>query len=156
MAISEFRPQIASSGGCTRRRRSLGSRSPDLEAIRRPTITASTLKAWLYRKISEIAAWNHAQAEDPDCRTPLFAESSEALDRLAAYILRLPDNDGRLNMLAAAYPPHRALDELSFDLEGRCTSFGPNGYSCNSPDLWLSEFIQVEVEQLRRLLQARG
>ena len=39
-------------------------------------VTASTLKAWLYRKISEIAAWNHAQAEDPECRTPLFTEET--------------------------------------------------------------------------------
>ncbi len=116
-------------------------------------VTASTLKAWLYRKISEIAAWNHAQAQDPDCPSQAFAESSEALDRLAAYIMRLPDSDGRLNMLATAYPPHRALDDLSFDLEGRCASFGPSGYSGNSPDLWLSEFIQAEVEEVRRLPQ---
>ena len=75
-------------------------------------VTASTLKAWLYRHVSEMAAWNHAQALDRDGSTAIYSESFEALDRLAAYVLGLPDDDPRLTMLATAYPPHRTLDEL--------------------------------------------
>ncbi len=117
-------------------------------------VTASTLKAWLYRHVSEMAAWNHAQALDRDGSTAIYSESFEALDRLAAYVLGLPDDDPRLTMLATAYPPHRTLDELaSFNLEGRCASFGPHGYSGNNPSLWLSEYVHSELDRVR-VLQA--
>jgi hypothetical protein len=115
-------------------------------------VTAPKLKAWLYRQISEIAAWNDGQALDPGGPVAIYSESSEALDRLSAYILRLPENDARLRMLAEAYPPHRSIDELhSLNLEGRCASFGPNGFSGNNPSLWLSEYVLSELPNARGL-----
>ena len=97
---------------------------------------ASEVKRWLYRCISRDASSEELFGSD---QKPHF----EALDRLADYVQRLPDDDERFIRLAGA-GLETDQDLATACLASRCASFGPG----NDPDAWLTEYIGVEVSTL--------
>jgi hypothetical protein len=121
-----------------------------------PQLTATELKRWLYRYISEYAG-THEDYAGQVSGDQHYSRSAEALDRLANHVQHLPDDDERLVRLAAAFPKHWSLDNFPVggNLQARCAGFGPGLWAGNDPDQFISDYVETEIPMAEGLPRPR-